>query len=229
MGCTSEVQMTERTLVWEPYRLMESNKTGMQVDSPTVQVDSYALTGFIDPDVSGQVCPRRAQIQLDWMLLALEALDLNAQENVLIGLQDLQLQPMIKNRIQLWQLRNTNPLRRFGQRRPLTLAEGKALVALACYLARRQTGTIRQLLIAHDQLQAQNLTPDHHFRLSQYLERFRGHFLSRMNPNRVAIVAYKPQGKLDALALSLLHQVLFCTGTAGVERLWASLFDGETA
>jgi Protein of unknown function (DUF3038) len=50
-----------------------------------------------------------------------------------------------------------------------------------------------------------------------------------MNPNRVAIAAYKPQDKLDALALGLLNQVLLCTGTAGVERLWASLFDGEIA
>ena len=208
---------------------MESNKTGMQADSPTVQVDSYALTGLADPEIAGQVCPRRAQIQLDWMLLALEALDLNAQENTLDGLNDLQLQPMIKNRIHLWQLRNTNPLRRFSQRRSLTLAEGKALVALACYLARRQTGTIRQLLMAHSQLQAQGLTPEHHFRLAQYLERFQGHFLSRMNPNRVAIAAYKPAQKLDELALSLLNQILFCTGTAGVERLWASLFDGEIA
>jgi Protein of unknown function (DUF3038) len=221
--------MTERTLVWEPYRLMESNKTGMQVDSPTVQVDSYALTGLADPEIPGQVCPRRAQIQLDWMLLALEALDLNAQENTLVGLQDLQLQPLIKNRVHLWQLRNTNPLRRFSQRRPLSLAEGKALVALACYLARRQTSTIRQLLMAYDRLQSESLTPEHHFRLGQYLERFRGHFLSRMNPNRVAIAAYKPQDKLDALALGLLNQVLLCTGTAGVERLWASLFDGEIA
>ncbi len=221
--------MTERMLDWESYGLMESNKTGMQADSPTVQVDSYALTGLADPEIAGQVCPRRAQIQLDWMLLALEALDLNAQENTLIGLQDLQLQPMIKNRIHLWQLRNTNPLRRFSQRRPLTLAEGKALVALACYLARRQTGTIRQLLMAHSQLQTQGLTPDHHFRLAQYLERFRGHFLSRMNPNRVAITAYQSSQKLDELALRLLNQSLFCTGTAGVERLWASLFDGEIA
>lgn len=229
MSCAFRVKMTERTLIWERYRLMDSNKTGMQADSPTVQVDSYALTGLTDPEIPGQVCPRRARIQLDWMLLALEALDLNAQENTLIGLQDLQLQPMIKNRVHLWQLRNTNPLRRFSQRRSLSLAEGKALVALACYLARRQTGTIRQLLIAYDQIQAQNLTPDHHFRLAQYLERFRGHFNSRMNPNRVAIAAYKPQNELNALALNLLSQSLFCTGTAGVERLWASLFDGEIA
>jgi hypothetical protein len=112
----------------------------------------------------------------------------------------------------------------------LTLVEGKALVALACYLARRQTGTIRQLLLADEQLKAQNLTVDHHFRLAQYLERFRGHFFSRMNSNRTAIALYKSNpDQLNHLALTLLSQVLFCTGTSGMQRLWSSLFDGEVA
>ncbi|MGB8701310.1 MAG: DUF3038 domain-containing protein [Thermosynechococcaceae cyanobacterium] len=201
----------------------------MQDNNPATQVDSYTLIGLTDPDMPGQVCPRRTRIQLDWMLLALEALDLNATENILAGLQELQLKPIIKNRVHLWQLRNTNPLRRFSQRRPLNLAEGKALVALTCYLARHQTGTIRQLLLAHEQLRGQQLTPDHHFRLAQYLERFRGHFFSRMNPNRTAIALYKQNEKLNELALRLLEQVLFCTGTAGMQRLWSSLFDGEVA
>ncbi len=213
---------------------MDSEKTEMQGNSATIeaeQPDSFdALAGLVDPDVPGQVCPRRTRIQLDWMLLALEAIDLNATESIIAGLQELQLKPVIKSRVHLWQLRNTNPLRRFSQRRSLSLPEGKALVVLACYIARHQTGTIRQLLLAHDQLKVQHLTPEHHFRLAQYLERFRGHFLSRMNPNRTAIALYKSnQQMMDELALNLLSQVLFCTGTAGMQRLWSSLFDGEIA
>lgn len=127
----------------------------------------------------------------------------------------------------LWRVRNSNPLRRASQRRNLSLSEAQALVALACYLAKRQTAQIRQLLLIQDQLQAQNLTPDHHYQLSQYLERFRGHFQSRMNPNRSAIAAYKTPESLNELALSLLQQTLFCTGSAGMQRLWTSLFDGE--
>jgi hypothetical protein len=207
---------------------MNTDTTEMQ--GTTNPVNSYAFAGLIDPDVPGQVCPRRTRIQLDWMLLALEALDLNATENIIVGLHELQLQPVIKNRVHLWQLRNTNPLRRFSQRQPLDIKEGKALVVLACYLARRQTGTIRQLLRANEQLKAQNLSADHHFRLAQYLERFRGHFLSRMNANRTAIAPYKSSSEaLNELALSLLGQILFCTGTAGMQRLWSSLFDGEIA
>ena len=35
--------------------------------------------------------------------------------------------------------------------------------------------------------------------------------------------------KLNQLALNLLSQLLFYTGTAGTQRLWNSLFDGEVA
>jgi Protein of unknown function (DUF3038) len=206
---------------------MDTDK--IEIQGTTAPVNSYAFAGLVDPDIPGQVCPRRTRIQLDWMLLALEAIDLNATENIMVGLQELQLQPVIKHRIHLWQLRNTNPLRRFSQRQSLSFTEGKALVVLACYLARRQTGTIRQLLLADEQLKAQNLSAEHHFRMAQYLERFRGHFFSRMNANRTAIAPYKSGETLNALALSLLSQVLFCTGTAGMQRLWSSLFDGEVA
>lgn len=188
------------------------------------------LTSLPDPAVQAQVCPRRSRIQLDLILLALEALDLNAAETMLATVQTLQLQAVIQHRVALWRFRNTNPLRRSSQRqRQLSVEQAKALTAIACNLARRQTATIRQLMLAQEQLQAQQLSPDHHAQLSHYLERFRNHFRSRMNPNRTAVAVYDTPDKLNELALSLLGKVLFCTGTAGTQRLWSSLFDGEVA
>jgi hypothetical protein len=149
---------------------------------------------------------------------------------MLATVQTLQLQAVIQHRVALWRFRNTNPLRRSSQRqRQLSVEQAKALTAIACNLARRQTATIRQLMLAQEQLQAQQLSPDHHAQLSHYLERFRNHFRSRMNPNRTAVAVYDTPDKLNELALSLLGKVLFCTGTAGTQRLWSSLFDGEVA
>ncbi|MEO0375623.1 MAG: DUF3038 domain-containing protein [Cyanobacteria bacterium P01_A01_bin.17] len=196
------------------------------IDDSTVPV----LSSLGDPDLPSQVCPRRTRIQLDLMLLALEALDLNASENMLASIQELQLQPVIQNRVTLWKLRNTNPLRRYSRRsRALSLSEAKALVAIACNLARQQTATIRQLLLVQEQLQSQQLSPNHNIQLANYCERFRAHFRSRMNANRSAVAAYQENERLDELALDLLGQVLFCTGTAGIHRFWSSLFDGEVA
>jgi hypothetical protein len=168
-------------------------------------------------------------MQIDLMLLAIEALDLGGSEALLKAAKELELQGVIKNRVNLWRLRSTNPLRRFSQRDPLSLTEAKALVIIACHVARRLTSLIRQLLLAYQQLDDKQLSVEHHFRLADYLERFRAHFRARMNPKRTGVMAYNTDEKLNKLALRLLSQLLFCTGTAGIQRLWVSLFDGETA
>ncbi len=181
------------------------------------------------PDVSppDRGCPRRARLQIDLMLLAIEALYLGGAEEMLAVARELELESIIKNREALWLLRNTNPLRRYSQRRSLSILEAKALVAIACNLARKLTATIRQLLLDSQQLRAKNIPLKQHLPLADYLERFRAHFRSRMNPKRSLVAAYDSDDKLDELALSLLSKLLFCTGTAGMQRFWVSLFDGE--
>ncbi len=174
------------------------------------------------------VCPRRTRQEIDLLLLAIEALDLLGAEAILAAAQELDLKSVIPNRVVLWKLRATNPLRRNSQRRPLSLTEGKALVVITCHLARRLTVRVRQLLFAHEQYVEKEVTPEQYIGgLANYLERFRAHFRSRMNPKRSAVVVYNSDEKLNELALSLLSQLLFCTGTAGNQRLWSSLFDGE--
>ncbi len=201
----------------------------MQLNSRTDQSVPFVLESLPDPAVLGEGCPHRTRLQIDLVLLAIEALDLDGSEAMLTAARELQLQGLVKNRVTLWRLRNSNPCRRYSQRRPLTLAEAKALVAIACYLARRLTVTIRQLLLAHEQLRTQQLSPEHHFGLAHYLTRFRSHFRSRMNLRRTSLAVYSVDEKLNELAMSLLGQLLFCTGTAGMQRLWSSLFDGEVA
>jgi hypothetical protein len=187
------------------------------------------LDALPNPNVPDGTCPRRTKQQIDFLILAIEALDLGGSEALLVTAQELGLQDIIKNRVSLWRLRATNPLRRNSQRRPMSLEEAKALVVITCHLARRLTVLIRQLLLVYEQLLEKQLTPEHHLRLSNYLERFRAHFRSRMNPKRAGVIAYNTDEKLNELALSLLGQLLFCTGTAGMQRLWSSLFDGEVA
>ncbi|CAA9364454.1 FIG00875501: hypothetical protein [uncultured Leptolyngbya sp.] len=206
---------------------MDVSVSVMQLNSPPAT--PLILESLPTPALADEACPRRARLEIDLLLLAIEALDLSGSEAILIVANELELQSIIKNRVSLWRLRSTNPLRRYSQRRPLTLTEAKALVMVGCYLARRLTVLIRQLLLAYQQLSDKQLSMEHHFRLSEYLERFRAHFRSRMNPKRAIVAAYNSDEKLDELALNLLTQLLFCTGTHGMQRFWASLFDGEVA
>ena len=197
------------------------------LNNHSVQSTPLILDNLPDPPLSADLCPRRTRLQIDLILLAIEALELGGSETMLAVAKELELQEIIKNRVNLWRLRSTNPLRRSHTRRSLTILEAKALAAIACHLARRLTYLLREMLLIYQQLSEKQVPLEHHLRLSEYLERFRAHFRSRMNPRRTGVLAYKSDDKLNELALSLLSQLLFCTGTAGMQRLWISLFDGE--
>lgn len=199
----------------------------VQLDTSTVQSNPLILEKLPTPPLAERGCPRRTRLQIDLMLLAIEALDLSGSEAILTVAPELELQQIIKNRVNLWRLRCTNPLRRAHTRRHLTLIEAKALVVITCYLARRLTALLRQLLLTYQQMRDKQIPLEQNLRLANYLERFKVHFRSRMNPRRSGVLAYNSNELLDELAINLLEQLLFCTGTSGMQRLWMSLFDGE--
>jgi hypothetical protein len=197
------------------------------VNSPTPQSPSMILDTLPDPPIEGQACPRRVRLQIDLILLAIEALELGSSEAILAFAEELDLKGIIKDRVNLWRMRTTNPLRRAHSRRALSIIEAKALVVIACYIARRLTVVIRDLLRISQQLNEKQIPLEQNLRLSNYLERFRAHFKSRMNPRRSSVLRLNSDEKIDELAINLLAQLLFCTGTSGMQRFWISLFDGE--
>ncbi|GAA6621176.1 DUF3038 domain-containing protein [Scytonema sp. NUACC26] len=196
-------------------------------NSPTPKSLPMILDSLPEPTVEGQGCPRRTRMQIDLILLAIEALELGGSEAILAFAEELDLKGIVKNRVNLWRMRSTNPLRRAHTRRILTVTEAKALVVIACYIARRLTVVIRQLLMVYQQMVEKQIPLEQNLRLSNYLERFRAHFKSRMNPRRSGLTTLNSDEKLDELAINLLGQLLFCTGTSGMQRFWISLFDGE--
>ena len=206
---------------------MNASVSVQPLDSLQVQSPPLILDILPDLPAADRGCSDRTRLQIDLILLAIEALEIGGSEAILLVAKELELQAIIKNRVNLWRMRSTNPLRRSHSRRPLRLMEAKALVVISCYLARRLTVVIRQLLLAYQQMTEKQIPLEQNLRLSHYLERFKVHFKSRMNPRRSGVIAYSSNEKLDQLALDLLGQLLFCTGTAGMQRFWISLFDGE--
>jgi hypothetical protein len=197
---------------------------------PAQEFPPSILATLPDVSVPNDECPRRTEVQIDLLLLAIEALDLTGSEAILITLEDLELQGVIRGRVGLWKVRSTNPLRRFSQRRSMTVTEAKALVVTTCYLARRLTVLVRQLVLAHQQSLSKGETlGEGDSRLTDYLDRFRAHYRHRMNIRRVGPALFNSDAQLNDIAIKLLSQLLFCTGTAGMQRLWISLFDGEVA
>ena len=208
-----------------------SQSASLESDFPVPVAQSASVLNTL-PDISlpSKGCSPYTQQQIDLLLLALEALELGASEQMLAIARQLGIDKIVKNRVNLWRLRCSNPWRRSYTRDDLSLEQAKALVIIAGYRAKDLMVIIRQLLVAEQQMRVKNLPIDNHFRLSEYLERFRAHFRSRMNSRRAKVSAYiASEEQLNELALSLLNKLLFCTGTRGLERVWFSLFDGEVA
>lgn len=186
------------------------------------------LSVLPDFPIASQQCALHLQQHIDLMLLALESLEVGAGEALLVLCKELGLDKIVKNRIIFWRLRCTNPWRISYTLDRLTLDQAKALVIIASYRAKPLAISIRQLLLARQQMESKGLPVDNNFLLSEYLERFRSNFRSRMNPRRAKVSVYlADENALNELALSLLDQLLFCTGTTGMQRFWISLFDGE--
>ncbi len=106
-------------------------------DSSTPRSLPMILDTLPNPAIEGEGCPRRTRLQIDLLLLAIEALELGGSEAILAFAEELELKGIIKNRVNLWQMRSSNPIRRAHIRRPLSIMDAKALVVIACYIDRR--------------------------------------------------------------------------------------------
>jgi hypothetical protein len=173
-------------------------------------------------------CPRSVRMDVDHLLLAIEALELESVELMLSLVEQLGLESAIPNRVVFWRLRNTNPLRRNYQRGTLSWDELKALVKIICAIAQQFNTGLRLLHSTYQQMtegkiESLGLQQNQAF-LEGYIDRFRSLYVGRMrSPSPLN------NAEIRDLALQLLTRLLLCSGTAGEYRLWNSLFDGATA
>jgi len=172
------------------------------------------------PESANQSQLDNIKTQLDLVLLALESLVGIGSEAVLQAAADLNLQHMVSDRVALWRLRQSNPLRRgTGGRKKLDIEEAQALVMISCHLAQQHQHLIREVVeLLEDVTETQR--PLHHVaRLGDYLDNFTNTYQDRMADDTLSINA------LTDLALKLLIDLLFYSNTQGPRRLWMALLD----
>jgi Protein of unknown function (DUF3038) len=192
------------------------------------QTDPINFELPIPTDLATRGCPRSVRMDLDNLVLALEAIDLQVTDVMLFMVTELHLEAAIPNRVSFWRLRNTNPLRRNYQRTSLEWDEARALVKLICHVAVQLNTHLRLLIttceqIAENKIDALGLQQNR-FYVDAYVEQFRSLYKSRM---RLPLILSEVE--LKDLSLQLLNQLLFSSGTAGEARLWHALFDGAIA
>lgn len=161
--------------------------------------------------------------QLDLVLLALEALANIGSEAILQVAADLNLTDVVADRVSLWRLRQSSPLRRGQGRKRLDVEEARALVLIICHLAKQQQELIRRAVALLEQLTEQNREPHQAALLGDYLDKFSNTYQERMEEGDQV-----PSEQLTHLALKLLIDLLFYSAPNGSRRLWVALLDRST-
>jgi len=188
------------------------------VKSPpaTESIDSLPLVNQPDPAQLDNI-----KAQLDLVLLALEALAGIGSEAMLQAAIALNLESVVADRVALWRLRQSNPLRKGqGGRKKLDVEEARALVLICCYLAKDHQELIRRGVTLLEQVTEQNREPHHVSLLGDYLDRFHNLYQDRMEDGETLSA-----GTLTQLALKLLIDLLFYSAANGSRRLWLALLD----
>jgi len=157
--------------------------------------------------------------QLDLILLGLEALAGIGSEEILRATTDLKLESVVTDRVNLWRLRQSNPMRKSsGGRKKLDVEEARSLVLIICHLAQEHQELIRRAVALLEQTAEQNREPHRTALLGNYLDNFSNTYQERMEQRENVSTA-----QLTQLALKLLIDLLFYSSPNGHRRLWLAL------
>ncbi|QLE58130.1 DUF3038 domain-containing protein [Nostoc sp. TCL26-01] len=159
--------------------------------------------------------------QLDLVLLALETLTKIGSEAMLSAAMSLNLESRVPDRVALWRLRQSNPLRKGqGGRKKLDIEEARSLVLIICYLAKQHQELIRRAVGLLEQMAEKNREPHQAALLGDYIDAFCNTYQERMEEDEQISTDL-----LTHLALKLLVDLLFYSATGGHRRLWLALID----
>jgi Protein of unknown function (DUF3038) len=157
--------------------------------------------------------------QLDLVLLGLEAVTQMGSESMLKAAKELGLEDLIADRVSLWRLRQSNPQRKSsGGRKKLDIEEGRALVLIACHLAKQEQTKIRTAVGVLEDTWRRDRLPQQEPLLADYTDRFIELYQDRMEDEP----AFPPE-QLSKAACKLLIDLLFYSGPSGHQYLWSAL------
>jgi hypothetical protein len=156
--------------------------------------------------------------RLDLILLALEALAGIGSEAMLQAAVELGLNDMVADRVALWRLRQSSPLRKGQGRKRMDVEEARSLVLIICHLACQHQELLRRAVALLEQLTEQGKAPHQAALLGDYIDNFSNTYQDRMERgDRVS------PDQLMHLALKLLIDLLFYSAPNGHQRLWMAL------
>ena len=158
-----------------------------------------------------------ASRKLDFLILVIETLQINATESLLSTAKNIGLDADFTCRVQFWKMRTSNPLRKSYGFSSLSTDQIDSLVELISSMAEKLYPLIRQLLSSKE---SKTLNME---RWSLFSNRLKSLIRERMNLKRSYISSLLKDDSYEFLRELLVILSLSC-GEGGANRLKASLY-----
>ncbi len=158
-----------------------------------------------------------ASRKLDFLILVIETLQINATESLLLTAKDIGLSEDFTSRVQFWKMRTSNPLRKSYAFASLSADQIDSLVVLISRIAERLYPLVRQLLSSKE---SKSLNKE---RWSLFSSRLKSLIRERMNLKRSYISSLLREDN-NGLFRELLVILSLSCGPGGANRLKASLY-----
>ena len=158
-----------------------------------------------------------AHKKLDFLILVIETLQINATDSLLLNAKNIGLSDDFSNRVQFWKLRTSNPLRKSYAFSSLSADQIDSLVELISLMAEKLYPLIRQLLSSKE---SNTLNKQRWFLFSARLKSL---IRERMNLQRSYITTLLSDDNNQFFRELLVILSLSC-GTGGANRLKASMY-----
>ena len=155
--------------------------------------------------------------RLDFLILAIETLQINATDSFLLKAKNIGLSDDFSNRVQFWKLRTSNPLRKSYAFTSLSSEQIDSLVELISLMADNLYPLIRQLLSSKESKTLNNE------RWTLFSTRLKSLIRERMNLQRTYINTLLSDDNNQFFRELLVILSLSC-GKGGANRLKASMY-----
>ena len=156
---------------------------------------------------------RKGLEKLDFLLILIETLEINAVQSILLASKDLGLEDSFSNRVELWKRRSHNPLRRYSRRGKLTPNHVDSLISVVSVSSNKLYPLLRQLLSNRE---PQVIQEQRWMLLSK---RFNDLIKERMNLRRSVIQNILNQENSKVFLQELVLLLALSSGQNGTDRL----------
>ncbi|WP_269624847.1 DUF3038 domain-containing protein [Prochlorococcus marinus] len=195
--------------------MIKSNYVAEQnkyLDSGSKYKNISSAKTFVNCVISGDT-PRK----LDFLILVIETLQINASDSLLLKAKDIGLPDQYSSRVEFWKMRCSNPLRNTYSFTSLSSEQIDSIIELISCMAENLYPLIRQLLSSKE---SQTLNKE---RWDLFSSRLKSLIRERMNIQRSFISTLLSEDNNEFFRHLLVILSLSC-GKAGANRLKASLY-----